>query len=99
MDGDPRWFAPRLLDRPLDGPDDVAAILAENVRGHNMAKAALEMGCWGLAAEIQNAPLSAILGGTKKRVPTGISLGIQSAPDALVGARVMRSAPAIGRSR
>jgi O-succinylbenzoate synthase len=78
------WLAPRLLDRPLDGPDVVAAILAENVRGHNMAKAALEMGCWGLAAEIQNAPLATILGGTRKRVPTGISLGIQSAPDALV---------------
>ena len=78
------WLAPRLLDRPLDGPDVVAAILAENVRGHNMAKAALEMGCWALAAEIQNAPLSANLGGTRERVPTGISLGIQSAPDALV---------------
>ena len=78
------WLAPRLLDRPLDGPEDVAAILSENIRGHNMAKAALEMGCWALAAEIQGLPLSAILGGTRTRVPTGISLGIQSAPDALV---------------
>lgn len=78
------WLAPRLLDRPLDGPEDVAAILGENVRGHNMAKAALEMGCWGLAAEIQGLPLSTILGGERARVPTGISLGIQAEPDALV---------------
>jgi O-succinylbenzoate synthase len=78
------WLAPRLLDRPLNGPEEVAAILGENVRGHNMAKAALEMGCWGLAAEVQGLPLSKILGGTRDRVPTGISLGIQSEPAALV---------------
>lgn len=78
------WLAPRLLDRPLDSPDDVSGILNENIRGHNMAKAALEMGCWGLAAEIQRVPLSVILGGTRSRVPTGISLGIQASPDAIV---------------
>ncbi len=49
-----------------------------------MAKAALEMGCWGLAAELERVPLSAMLGGTRDRVPTGISLGIQSSPDRLV---------------
>jgi O-succinylbenzoate synthase len=45
-----------------------------------MAKAALEMGCWGIAAEIAQQPLSAVIGGARDRVPTGISLGIQSAP-------------------
>ena len=30
-------------------PDDVFALLEHNFRGHNMAKAAIEMGCWDVA--------------------------------------------------
>lgn len=78
------WLAPRLLGRSIDHPRDVHDILARDIRGHNMAKAAVEMGCWGLAAEIQGVSLSSLLGGTRDRVPTGISLGIQPAPDLLV---------------
>jgi O-succinylbenzoate synthase len=79
-----QWLAPRLLGRSIDGPEVVHDLLAANIRGHNMAKASLEMGCWGLAAEIRRVPLTSLLGGTRDRVPTGISLGIQSAPDRLV---------------
>jgi o-succinylbenzoate synthase len=78
------WLAPRVLGRELAGPEAVHALLDENIRGHNMAKAALEMGCWGLAAEMAQVPLASLLGGTRQRVPTGISLGIQSEPAALV---------------
>jgi O-succinylbenzoate synthase len=42
------------------------------------------MGCWGLAATAAGVSLSSLLGGTRDRVPTGISLGIQSEPGALV---------------
>ena len=78
------WLAPRLLGQDIAGPEVVHGLLAENIRGHNMAKASLEMGCWGLAAEMGQVPLSKLLGGTRDRVPTGISLGIQSAPERLV---------------
>ncbi len=78
------WLAPRVLGRDLEGPEQVHALLEENIRGHNMAKAALEMGAWGLAAEAQDVPLSTLLGGTRERIPTGISLGIQSEPALLV---------------
>jgi O-succinylbenzoate synthase len=74
------WLAPRLLGKTLRGPQVVHGVLGENIRGHNMAKAAVEMGCWGLAAEIEQQPLSALLGGVRERVPTGISLGIQASP-------------------
>jgi o-succinylbenzoate synthase len=87
------WLAPRLLGRELEGPEAVHAVLAENVRGHNMAKAALEMSCWGLAAEIEQRPLSAVLGGVRDRVPTGISLGIQPAP-ALIAERAQAAVAA-----
>ncbi len=78
------WLAPRILGREFAGPEEIHAVLAKNIRGHNMAKAAVEMGCWGLAAVLRDVPLSALLGGTRDRVPTGISLGIQSEPALLV---------------
>lgn len=78
------WLAPRVLGRELAGPQAVHPLLEENIRGHNMAKAALEMGAWGLAAEAGGVPLAVLLGGTRSRIPTGISLGIQSEPAALV---------------
>jgi O-succinylbenzoate synthase len=78
------WLAPRLFSATLSAPRDAAGVLAANVRGHPMAKAALEMGCWALAAVRENVSLSALLGGSRDRVATGISLGIQHSPDALV---------------
>ncbi len=79
------WLAPRLLGREWETPEEIHPLLDEHIRGHNMAKAALEMGCWGLTAELRGMPLADLLGGTQTRVPTGISLGIQPTPEALVG--------------
>ncbi|MEO8336850.1 MAG: o-succinylbenzoate synthase [bacterium] len=78
------WLAPRILGRTFAGPEDVHAVLEKNIRGHNMAKAAVEMGCWGLASVLRDTPLSVLLGGTRDRVATGISLGIQTEPALLV---------------
>jgi len=78
------WVAPRILKQELEGPEIVHAILDRDFRGHRMAKAAVEMGCWELAARLCGRSLSYLLGGTRDRVVTGISLGIQASPDALV---------------
>jgi O-succinylbenzoate synthase len=72
-----RWLAPRLLGRTVESPSAVHALLAADVRGHQMAKAALEMGCWALAAMQDGLPLARVLGGTRTQIATGISLGIQ----------------------
>ncbi|HEU4990203.1 MAG: o-succinylbenzoate synthase [Gemmatimonadota bacterium] len=78
------WLAPRVLGQEFAHPGDVFAALDHHVRGHLMAKAGVEMGCWDVAARQQGMPLSRLLGGTRDRVPTGISIGIQRTPDALV---------------
>jgi O-succinylbenzoate synthase len=78
------WLAPRVLGRRFAGPPEVHAVLARGVCGHHMAKAAVEMGCWALAAERRGVPLAELLGGTRERIATGISLGIQASPEALV---------------
>lgn len=82
------WVAPRAFAADVGDPARVHAALSPGVVGHQMAKAAVEMGCWGLAAEREGVPLARLLGGaragTREAIVTGISLGIQATPAALV---------------
>ena len=77
------WLAPLLLGAPLADPAAVAPRFDTAVRGHRMAKAALEMPVWTLAAERLHTSLATRIGGTRTRIDVGISLGIQPTPDAL----------------
>lgn len=79
-----RWLAPRLLGKRIESHADVHAVLEQDLRGHNMAKASLEMGCWAIAALQSGLPLARLLGGTRSQVATGISLGIQRDVETLV---------------
>jgi O-succinylbenzoate synthase len=78
------WVAPRVLDRDIEHPGGVHVELERDFRGHNMAKAAVEMGLWGLAATVADQPLARFIGGTRAQIATGISLGIQASPAALI---------------
>lgn len=78
------WIAPRVLGKSFGHPGEVHAVLERDFRGHLMPKAAVEMGMWVLAAEQAGVPLARVLGGTRTEVATGISLGIQPSPGALV---------------
>jgi O-succinylbenzoate synthase len=82
------WLAPRLLAATIEDPNDVAPLFESGIKGHRMAKAALEMACWGLAAVRAGVPLAALIGGTRERVATGISIGIQESPEALAAKAV-----------
>ena len=53
------WLAPRVLGRGFASPDDLWPVLDQDIRGHRMAKAAIEMGFWALAAVIVAASLVA----------------------------------------
>ena len=78
------WLAPRVLGRELEGPEKTHALLQRGIRGHNMAKAAVEMGVWALFAQRASVSLAELLGGTRDKIATGISLGIQPDPAVLV---------------
>ncbi len=56
------------------------------VRGHLMAKAAVEMALLDLSGQATGTSLSQILGGTKDRIPCGVSIGIQASLDATMSA-------------
>ncbi|MFL5470956.1 MAG: o-succinylbenzoate synthase [Gemmatimonadales bacterium] len=79
-----QWVAPRVLGSSFVSPAEIFPALQHNFRGHLMAKAAVEMGMWALAAEQRGVSLTCLLGGTRTEVEVGISLGIQSSPAALV---------------
>lgn len=78
------YVAPRVLGVAFAQASDVHPALELNFRGHNMAKAAVEMGIWGLCAERDRTSLARLLGGTRTEIETGISIGIQPSPAALV---------------
>lgn len=78
-----QWVAPRILGRTFDHPHAVHDVLDRDMRGHWMAKATIEMGMWGLAAERAQTSLAKLLGGSRERIEVGISLGIQDTPASL----------------
>ncbi len=47
------------------------------VRGHRMAKAALENALWDLEAQMRQIPLYELLGGTRETLACGVSIGLQ----------------------
>ena len=58
----PSFSRPLVLGRSFDHPREIFGALAV-VRGHQMAKAAVEMAAWDLAARQRGVSLSALLGG------------------------------------
>ena len=54
------------------------------VRGHNMAKAALETALWDIEARQKNMPLAKLLRGTREEIPCGVSIGIQPTMEGLI---------------
>ncbi len=77
------FLVPLVLNTEFAGPEAVFDTFAR-VRGHNMAKAGLEMATWDLAAKQAGVPLARILGGVRDRVPVGVSVGIQPTLGALL---------------
>jgi len=76
------FLAARVIGRRFDHPGEVFDAMAA-VRGHNMAKALVEMAAWDLYARICGQSLSHVLGGTRDRIASGVSIGIQDSLDQL----------------
>jgi O-succinylbenzoate synthase len=70
------YLAPAMLSGPLTDLSDLAARFSP-FRGHNMAKAGLELAYMDLLGRTTGRSLSQLIGGTLARIPVGVSLGIQ----------------------
>ena len=77
------FLAPMVVGRHVE---DAAAVfeLMKSVRGHRMAKAAIETACWDLEAKRAGLPLWRHLGGIHEEIACGVSIGIQNSPEELI---------------
>ncbi|MFC8680475.1 o-succinylbenzoate synthase [Microbacterium ureisolvens] len=80
-----RFLAPGLLDRQRLAPEEVAGVL-EPFKGHRMAKAGLELAVLDAALRAEGRSFGEYAGAVRDRVPSGVSVGIQRDPAALVDA-------------
>ena len=69
------FLIPITMQCDLDTVDDLPDF--SSIRGHFIAKAALENALWDLLAKSQDVSLSQIIGGVKTKVEIGCSIGIQ----------------------
>ncbi|ASV68115.1 MULTISPECIES: o-succinylbenzoate synthase [Cytobacillus] len=78
------FLIPRIYSQSeINHPDEVSKLF-KPFRRNNMAKAALEGAIWDLYAKENKITLSEALGGSKKSIDVGISIGIQPSVDELV---------------
>lgn len=74
---------PALLHAEIESAGSCPRILNQ-VRGNRMAKAALENAMWDLESQQLGISLAELLGGVRKKIACGVSLGIQPSIDHLL---------------
>lgn len=78
-----RYLAPALLGKEVNRGADAPALLGK-IRGHRMAKGAVENALWDAEAQERQIPLWKLLGGTQNEIACGVSIGIQNSHEQLL---------------
>lgn len=76
-------LAPAVIGRTLQSASEAPVLMAK-IRGHNMAKTAVENAIWDAEAKQKQQPLWKMLGGTRREIPCGVSIGIQDSVEQLL---------------
>jgi len=76
---------PMIKGKEFANAEEVWELLAR-VRGHNMAKAALESAIWDAEAKQKGVALSQLIGGVREEIACGVSVGIKETLDELCAA-------------
>jgi O-succinylbenzoate synthase len=79
------YLWPTLKNREFESAEEIWGLL-ERVRGHNMAKGALESAIWDAEANYNVVPLHKLIGGTRQETSSGVSIGIKQSFEELVAA-------------
>ncbi len=80
-----KYLWPLLRGREFAAASEIWELL-EPVRGHNMAKGALESALWDAEAKQKGVPLWRLLGGVREEIASGVSIGIKPTFDELLAA-------------
>jgi O-succinylbenzoate synthase len=78
-----QYLAPAILGRTISSGRECPSLFGK-VRGHRMAKAALENAVWDAEARQKQQPLWKLLGGTRREISCGVSIGIQDSVEQLL---------------
>jgi o-succinylbenzoate synthase len=77
------YLAPAVLGRTVESARESVQWMAK-VRGHQMAKAAIENALWDAEAQQKQQPLWKLLGGSRREIQCGVSIGIQDSVEQLL---------------
>lgn len=77
------FLIPRAFACEWERPEELAAALRP-IRGHRMARAALEGAAWDAFARLGGIPLARAIGGARERVAAGVAIGLQPDMQTLV---------------
>ena len=77
------FILPSIQGQNIDGTADFRQRVKQ-IKGHEMAKAGVEMALWDLLGKKENKSLQTLLGGGKPKVEVGVSVGLQDTPDDLL---------------
>jgi O-succinylbenzoate synthase len=77
------FIAPLVMGVDIENADDYQKRV-EKIRGHHLAKAAVEMALWDLWGQRDGKSLKEMFGGTREKVEVGVSIGIQESAAVLV---------------
>lgn len=78
-----KYVAPLLAAARIESAAQVSDALAP-IRENRMAKAGVEAAVWDLEARLSEKPLWQHIGGVRDEITCGVSIGIQSSPEALL---------------
>jgi o-succinylbenzoate synthase len=77
------FLAPLLFKKNISSASDLPLLFA-SIRGHEMARAGLENALWDIEAQQKGVSIARLLGGTRTEISSGVSLGLQASPEALL---------------
>lgn len=78
-----KYFGPLVINKEISHPDEVWEIYKPFKR-NNMAKASIEGAVWDLYAKKKGISLAEAIGGAKKEVDVGVSLGLEDTDELLL---------------
>lgn len=90
------FILPVIHDKDVANPAKFRA-LVRNIKGHEMAKAGVELALWDLLGKKESKSVQTLLGGQHAKVAVGVSVGLQDTPNDLL--RMIESYLADGYGR
>ncbi len=73
-----KFIVPHMVGLEIKSMEDVINHkMYRAIKGNNFAKSGIELALWDLLAKEKNISLSKLLGGTKKKIESGVSIGVQ----------------------